>query len=531
MKKFALPKVASILLLFMLVAVIVPMPPAQAQTMTTYSLPSGTPTPWQMEIDGNYIWFSGSTSTEGYLVRVDTTKVATDPAGATQWWEVAPSYHAETGSAYAGASVGVAIGGGYIWSGGQYSGSDTQKTELLSRFNPTTYEVTYYWLPVEAKGIRAIRYSDGIIWICANRLLKFDVATGTITGYSDPIGAYDLLVDGSTLWVSSSSKGIVKFDASRLDTYTTYQPSSPPALLTKDSSGNIWFSMNNANKIGKLSNGVITEYSLNIPTKPDGTLYDSPYGLVFDNYGKLWIAGYEYKKMIQFDPSTGTVLKTLDSTNKPYYPAKHSSGNIWCWGQGSIDLNVINPTETTTTTTTETGGGGGASIEKISLRVTAAEPSELLTNKTLTVDYDTALTFTLKAQKIYDDGTKKPLSNNPVSCYVKPTTGSEIITRKKTADNGYVAFTIEPQSTGAYEIWFETSYTKSGTTYKAKTDVFTVTWKPQKSTSPTIQLPSTPILLASFLLIILCTLGFIGFRRWWIRHQRREEIKPKVALY
>jgi len=337
--------IVSVMIILSVVALGNWIPQIQGQaTVQTVSLPLETPIPWQMQFDGSkYVWFSGSTSTNGYVVRVDTSIIMSDPSTATKWWEVAPSYHAETGSSYAGASVGVTIGEGYIWSGGQYSGGDDMKTELLSRFNPTTLEVKHYWLPVEAKSIRAIRYDGkGNIWIAASRILKFNIATETVTACTDPLGAYDLLVDGTILWITSPS-GIRKFSLIDEKLIATLTPSSYPALLTKDVSGNIWFSMNQAQKIGKIVNDIITEYSLNLGVDPStGNPYDAPYGLSFDNEGKLWIAGYGAKTLLRFDPSTASVIENHEVTNMPYYPVQGQLGTIWCWGQGSVDMNKVN---------------------------------------------------------------------------------------------------------------------------------------------------------------------------------------------
>ena len=316
--------------------------PAGAQsTLQTVTLPAGCPIPWQMELAGDgAIWFSGPSGSKGYLARVDTQTVLSDPNGATQWWEVAPQYHAITGSAYAQASVGVAIGGGYVWSGGQYSGADEWSTELLSRFNPSTLEVKYYWLPKEAKGIRSIRYDPaGYIWIAASRILRFKVSDESLTVCTIAMGTCDLLLDGDYLWATASGFGgsIRKMDVNTF-ALTTYTPSSNPCLMTKDSGGNIWFSMNRAHKIGKLvsGSGVITEYSTSLTE-------DGPCGLVFDSDGWLWVAGYANKKMLKVDPNTGLEMESHTRTDWSYYPIRGAPRTVWCWGRGSVALTQIKP--------------------------------------------------------------------------------------------------------------------------------------------------------------------------------------------
>ena len=321
-------------------------------TLQSCTLPPSTPQPWMLEYSASYVWFSGSSGGKGYVVRVDTATVLADPVGATKSWEVAPSTHPETTSGYA-VSMGVTVGGGYIWVGSQYSGGDNQKTELISRFNPLTLAVDYFWLPMEAKSIRAIRYDAGFIWIAASRILKLDpskpIGVGNPVSCTDRFGAYDLLLDNGNLWVTSASGGVKKMDKISF-ALTSYSPSSPPNLMAKDALGNIWFSMNQNQKIGKLiaSTGVITEYSLGIPLDPYGHPYDAPYGLLFDMTGQLWVAAYKYRWFLRFDPVSSSVVQTIASSNEPYYPVKDLTGNIWCWGQGSVEMNELSFSQPTT---------------------------------------------------------------------------------------------------------------------------------------------------------------------------------------
>jgi len=321
--------------------------PIHAQTIQTVTLPAGTPDPWQMDYDGNrYVYFAGvkhnvlpngTDLKTGHVVKIDTQRVLADPAGATQSWEVAPQKHPQTGSAYA-ASVGVCVGNGYVWITSAYSGGDESPTELLSRFNPGTLEVKQYWLTKDGKSIRAVRCDGaGDVWVAAQKIVKFNIAAETFTFCTPGLGVYDLLVDGSILWATAPlPRGIIRFDMVT-STYTNYVPSSHPTMLAKDSSGDIWFSMSQAHKVGKLkvASGAISEYDT-------GLTEDGPCGVCFDDTEKLWVMGYWNKKILTFDPVSTTVIGQYATTGRPYHLAKGSSGALWYWGQGSVDLGRIN---------------------------------------------------------------------------------------------------------------------------------------------------------------------------------------------
>jgi hypothetical protein len=142
----------------------------------------------------------------------------------------------------------------------------------------------------------------------------------------------------------------------------------------------------------------------------------------------------------------------------------------------------------------------GVNLDRISLRPIADVPSS--------VAYNQKLEITLKGTKIYSDGTKKPLKDETVTCYIKYPDGSEKTSTQATTESGYVTFTIGPLNPGQYQIWFDVKY-KGLETFYAKTDVFTVTWESAPTTSgftlPTLGLPalSTEVVLVIVIIVIV----------------------------
>ncbi|MEM4727264.1 MAG: hypothetical protein QXD04_03315 [Candidatus Bathyarchaeia archaeon] len=320
--------------------------PAQAQVqLQSVKLPDDTPIPWQMALDpsGRYLWFAGGMGTVGYAVRVDTAQVLADPASATRRWEVAPPYHPNTGSSYA-VTFGIAIGGGHIWIGSQYTGGDDAETELLSRFNPTTLEVRHYWAPAEAKYFRAVRYDPDLncVWIAGNKLFKFNTSTETFEAVLNLRYGYDLLLDGDQIWITSADPKLIAYNK-RDGSVREYPIQGWATMLIKGPDGNIWFTKNRQRpNLGVLDpqTGEVKLFTIDFGFDLDGFPQDAPYGLAFDGEGLLWLAGYHNKSLVRVNPASGAETSRLTTDNRPFYPVRQES-TIWCWGQGSVYMNRI----------------------------------------------------------------------------------------------------------------------------------------------------------------------------------------------
>jgi len=376
-------------------------------TLESVKLPDSMPTAWQMEYNNGIVWYGGYSSNNGYIVKVNTATVLADPVSSSQSWVTAPTYYPFPEEypggvpAYSGASAGVAVAEGYVWSGGQYSGGDTSPTEILSRLNPLTGAVTYYKMPVTAKGIRSIRYDGaGSLWIAAKRIHRFFIANSSFQVCSAEIGLQDLMIDGSVLWATSPSQGLIRFDMSPVSAgvynpHTSYAVSSPANMLAKDGKGNIWYSMNNVQKVAKFNGASTTEYSTPFGSRPTGGLYDAPYGIVFDAEGILWCAGYESQLALRFDPVKEQVLGTQAADNMVYYPVSNGVDKVYAWGQGSVYMNVITLASAVVTTTKTSYktitiiGDGTTAYVQVPLYATFTQ--EPLTVYTVTVTSPTTL--------------------------------------------------------------------------------------------------------------------------------------------
>lgn len=192
-----------------------------------------------------------------------------------------------------------------------------------------------------------------------------------------------------------------------------------------------------------------------------------------------------------------SIISVARSGGTPNYDVTSLS---WSWN----DLASFNSGQLYTIVNPTVFRNDGIGLKKISLRVTSTVPNS--------VEYNTSFDVTLKARRIYTDGSKRDLPHNPVTCHIKSADVSETTTTKNTANNGYVTFTIGPLEPGTYEIWFETTYTHDGTTYEAETDIFSITWKtaPTAAAQPTgIQVLILIAILAGVIIVILALVAVL----------------------
>ena len=139
-----------------------------------------------------------------------------------------------------------------------------------------------------------------------------------------------------------------------------------PIAVAIDSSHNIYISDSGNNKIRKIVNGIITTMSgkQNAGFSGDGgpvanALFDSPYGLWFDNHGNLFIADLLNQVVREVYASNGTIqtvagnnsanffgdggAATNAALNQPYSVAVDGAGNVYISDSNNNRVRVVNP--------------------------------------------------------------------------------------------------------------------------------------------------------------------------------------------
>jgi uncharacterized protein (TIGR03437 family) len=194
-----------------------------------------------------------------------------------------------------------------------------------------------------------LSFTGRAAWLLLPAMLLAQPATYTITTIAGTGGTAYATTAGS------SGDGAAAIDALL----------NAPIDLAIDSSHNLYISDSNNNKIRKISGGIITTLGgkQNAGFSGDGgpvanALFDSPYGLCFDNSGNLFIA--DLLNEVVREVSAGGTIQTVagNSTNgyygdnslaidaefsSPFAAAVDSAGRIYISDSNNNRVRVVNP--------------------------------------------------------------------------------------------------------------------------------------------------------------------------------------------
>jgi virginiamycin B lyase len=212
--------------------------------------------------------------------------------------------------------------------------------DKITRLNPNTGEMTDFPSPFQGTaGIHsAAPAADGSVWLTeqgSNRLGRWDPATQKITEFQDPYPPgkegteeggekHTVRLDPSgNAW--SSGVPLTKFDPeTKKFTHIDEEPRTYD--VKPDKNGDVWFTAQNKNKIGKVDGKTmkVTEW-----TMPTANSYPRRMEIAPD--GMIWIGEFNAGKMARFDPKGQTfkeyVLPGPDPT--PYALGFDADGNLW----------------------------------------------------------------------------------------------------------------------------------------------------------------------------------------------------------
>jgi len=181
-------------------------------------------------------------------------------------------------------------------------------------------------------------------------------STGTVTTYTDPanniFGPNEITAgpDGNLWFTSNINNRIGKITPT--GTITTYtDPANNingPIGITAGPDGNLWFTSNGNNRIGKITpTGTITTY-----TDPLNNI-SLPTGITAGSDGNLWFTSYGNNRIGKITP-TGTITTYTDPLNNISAPVgitAGSDGNLWFTSNINNRIGKITPTGTITTYT------------------------------------------------------------------------------------------------------------------------------------------------------------------------------------
>ncbi len=167
---------------------------------------------------------------------------------------------------------------------------------------------------------------------------EWDVPTPKSRPHDPALGA-----DGALWFTEQEANKLGRLDpkTGAIREFPLKTPRSGPHGLVADAQGNIWYTGNYAGLIGKLdpATGEVTEYKMNNPRAGD------PHTPVFDAQGTLWFTVQGGNVLGRLDPRTGKIdLKTAPTERShPYGIAVNSKGVPFFCEFGANKIGKIDP--------------------------------------------------------------------------------------------------------------------------------------------------------------------------------------------
>jgi RHS repeat-associated protein len=163
-------------------------------------------------------------------------------------------------------------------------------------------------------------------WLLSNGLLEYTVPTSS----SSPFRITPGPGDGNLWFTEQAGNKIGKITtAGSFTEYTVPTASSSPYGIVAGPDGNVWFTESAKDKVGKVTTaGTFTEYAL--------TAGRVPHGITVGPDGNLWFTESGAAKIASINPTTGTVTEYALPTNynTPDAITTGVDGNLWFVDKG-----------------------------------------------------------------------------------------------------------------------------------------------------------------------------------------------------
>ena len=212
--------------------------------------------------------------------------------------------------------------------------------DKITRLNPNTGEMKDFPVPFQGTAAihSAVPAADGSVWLTeqgSNMLGRWDPVTQKITEFQDPYtpgkeGIEDggekhtvRLDPSGNAWASGVP--LTKFDVeTKKFTHITEEPRVYD--VKPDKNGDVWFTAQNKNKIGKVDGKTmkVTEWTMPTDKSYPRRMEIAPDGIV-------WVGEFMAGKMARFDPKTQTFKEyTLPGPDPtPYALGIDAEGYVW----------------------------------------------------------------------------------------------------------------------------------------------------------------------------------------------------------
>ena len=181
---------------------------------------------------------------------------------------------------------------------------------------------------------------------------------GQVSTYPIPTpGSYPFFIaagpDGNLWFTENGTNQIGKITtAGTITEYAVPTSNSGPSGITGGPDGNVWFTENGANKIGKITtSGTVSEYAVT-------TLSSGPEGIATGPDGNLWFTEYSADRIGRITP-TGIVTEfpVPTANSEPDGIVAGPDGNLWFTEVHADQIGRITPSGTVTEYPVPTAGG------------------------------------------------------------------------------------------------------------------------------------------------------------------------------
>jgi virginiamycin B lyase len=225
-----------------------------------------------------------------------------------------------------------------------------QKADYAARFTPSTGEFKRFDLPRGSGPHNIVVDSDGTPFYAGNRdahIGRLDPATGRVDripvkkdGYSDP---HTLVFDdGGNIWFTIQSGNAVgrlakaNFEISLIQVPT---PSARPYGIKIDGEGTIWVAEFGTHKLGAINPAAMTVAEIPLPRKSA-----RPRRLEITSDGGIWYVDYSGGFLGRYDPKRQSFREWQlpgGSGSRPYGTAVDDSDVVWVVETGSRPNRLV----------------------------------------------------------------------------------------------------------------------------------------------------------------------------------------------
>ncbi len=205
----------------------------------------------------------------------------------------------------------------------------------------------------------------GRVWFVgqtANYLAFLDPEEGSFKRFDLSAGAapHNLIVDGLVWYAGNGDAhiGSLDPDSGKITIYPMPDPAaSDPHTMAFDRSGDIWFTVQRGNFVGRLAVGSGEVKLIPVPTRSA-----NPYGLVVDSQDRPWFAEFGTNKLAMVDRAAFTIREfpLPRSAARPRRLEAASDGSIWYVDYAQGYVGRLDPTSGESEEWRAPGGSGSS---------------------------------------------------------------------------------------------------------------------------------------------------------------------------